>query len=648
MTKYPNREALRKAHDIYRDAMRPFIIRCLRKVRGDRVENLIRDSLSNEEGERFEEDLQEHNENIEAAIDIKHFPHIIRKYWHRDRAFSQQFNSNSKVHYKTGTIADGRNLWAHPGVEDLDSDRTQADLTYVAEVLGEINNLDAKREVEDIRDQLFSDEVEEHPAEVENAALKENLANMTKQLDAEKSERTELEKQLKDKSDRLEEVEAEWIACDERLTDKSNLLESTAAENTELKKRLSEAENRLKTVEAESADFKKRFKTISDRSQEKAERAADQKGHRRAASKELTSEPKSSIAEKFRAANTLEDRVEIGRKVAELRINASGSKGLAWRDIRERLGLKNDEFHKVVRLEDHFHESVVERIESFKDGWEYSGKLESLLGFEPVGELANRIEACKPTPEEETPEHLPPNAETPDSITFQGTVFTRHLDKYHVAGNDITQSFWDYWRECKQDMRDAGWSVKKINGVWEVEISLEDFAVWMEEDNKPPTQPTRPPDQKTVLPTGKEMVQPALEFLSDRGECPRVEIINILTDHFSLTKNQREKLSRSGRAEVYLRNKGLIERTRTGYYRITSRGLEVLRRRRADEDSVLSNERYAETPSYSESSAKSPKSQRKWRRPGAVAALRDPWRDSGGRSEDCENSQSKRKSSLGA
>lgn len=33
---------------------------------------------------------------------------------------------------------------------------------------------------------------------------------------------------------------------------------------------------------------------------------------------------------------------------------------------------------------------------------------------------------------------------------------------------------------------------------------------------------------------------------------------------------------------------------------------------------------YTESQSYSESRAKSPKSQRKWRRPGAVAALRNP------------------------
>lgn len=234
---YPNREALRKAHDIYRDAMRSFIIRCLRKVRGEQVGDLIRDSLSYEEAEQFKEDLQEHNGNIEAAIDIKHFPHIIKKYWHRDRVFSQQFNSNSKVQYKTGTIADGRNLWAHPGVEDIDSERTRADLTYVAGVLGEINNRDAKREVEDIRDRLFSHEEEEHTADVSD------------QLEVVRAENTELKKQLNTTSSRLEEVETEWIASEEHLTDMSNLLKSVEVENADLKKRLLEKENRLKTVE---------------------------------------------------------------------------------------------------------------------------------------------------------------------------------------------------------------------------------------------------------------------------------------------------------------------------------------------------------------------------------------------------------------
>ena len=119
------------------------------------------------------------------------------------------------------------------------------------------------------------------------------------------------------------------------------------------------------------------------------------RGRKRATRRESSKPP---TAEKFHKANTLEDRVEIGRKVAELRINSAGLKPISWHQIRAKLGLKNDEFHKVIRLEDHFHESVIKRIESFEDGWEYNGKLDRLLGFEPVGELANRIEACKPKP----------------------------------------------------------------------------------------------------------------------------------------------------------------------------------------------------------------------------------------------------------
>ena len=441
MKKYPNREALRKAHDIYRDAMRSFIIRCLRKVRGEQVEDLIRDSLPYEEEiEKFKGNLQEHNANVEAAIDINHFPHIMRKYWHRDRVFSQQFNANSKVQYKTGAIADGRNLWAHPGVEDLDPERTRADLTYVADVLGEINNQEAKREVEDIRDRLFSHEEEEHTADVSD------------QLGVIRAENTELKKQLNTTSSRLEEVEAEWIASDERLTDMSNLLKSVEAENADLKECLLEKENRLQTVESESNE---RLETLSeqliDNATElgakegtlstlldqlkkakvgKAKKSSTRKvsepkpsigekfraantllldqlkkakvGKAKKSSTRKVSEPKPSIGEKFRAANTLEDRVEIGRKVAALRINAEGSKGMAWHKICEELRrteglhLEQEDLREVIRREDHFKESVIERIESFEGGWECQVDLTVLCGFEPTGEWLDQIEACKP------------------------------------------------------------------------------------------------------------------------------------------------------------------------------------------------------------------------------------------------------------
>ena len=258
MKDYPNREALRKAHDIYRDAMRLFIVRCLKRVKGENIEDLIRDSLDDWGVEQFEQNLQGDDKSIEAAIDIGDFPDIIRKYWHRDRAFSQQFDSNSKVQYKTGIIADGRNLWAHPGVEDMDPERTRADLTYVAEVLGEIKNEDAKCEVEDIRDRLFSDEPEEHPAKIEIANLKERLANTDDELKAEKEQHQDTQNKLEE----MEGMEAEWLEMDERRKAVSKELTDIRAENAELKERLSETENRLKAIELESAE---RIKTLTER-----------------------------------------------------------------------------------------------------------------------------------------------------------------------------------------------------------------------------------------------------------------------------------------------------------------------------------------------------------------------------------------------
>ncbi len=94
---------------------------------------------------------------------------------------------------------------------------------------------------------------------------------------------------------------------------------------------------------------------------------------------------KSSIAERYVAETTVEDRDSIAAKVVELRINASGSRPLSWRKIREKLGLKEDQFHKVIRPSEGYREAVIQRIKSLKareGGWEYNGKLEVLTGIE--------------------------------------------------------------------------------------------------------------------------------------------------------------------------------------------------------------------------------------------------------------------------
>ena len=521
MTKFPNQEGLNKALNIYRSAMRSFIVCCLEKVHSKGVEELIVDSLNNKAANKFEQDLHLYKGNIEASIHINTFPHIIRNRW--EDIFEQQFNPYSNVRNVISLIVDGRNQCAHLDTEDLDLNYTWTYLFLISDVLSQINRPDAKREIQTILDELFPDDTDEH------------IVDMTRQLEAAKAEKTELEKQVKTTSDRLGEVEAEWIASEERLTGKSNLLESAEAENTELKKRLSETENRLKTVESESderikilsgqlktvkvenTDLKERFKTIPDQSQvEKVERAAYQKGYR-AASKELT-------AVKMERSE-LEDRLE---------------------DTSTRL------------------EKVKEKLADCK---------KCLAQFEK-----------KP---------LRPNPNTPDSVTFQGTVFTKHLNEYYVTGDDISQSFWHYWqsqgREGKQEMRDAGWSIEKVDGEWEVVVSPEDFRAWIEyeitklnnlfnfpQNEEPSTQLTRPSYERTSLPTVKEMVQPALEVFADRKEHRRVEMINHLTEYFLLDDDERHYLSKTGQVEKHLMNEGLIERTRTGYYRITDRGYKVV------------------------------------------------------------------------
>ena len=94
---------------------------------------------------------------------------------------------------------------------------------------------------------------------------------------------------------------------------------------------------------------------------------------------------KLSIAERYAAETTEEERDEVAVKIAELRINASGSKPLAWKKIREQLNLKHDQFHKVIRLSDGYRAAVIDRIKSLKaseEGWEYSGKIDVLTGIE--------------------------------------------------------------------------------------------------------------------------------------------------------------------------------------------------------------------------------------------------------------------------
>ncbi|MCY3743853.1 MAG: restriction endonuclease [Candidatus Poribacteria bacterium] len=78
------------------------------------------------------------------------------------------------------------------------------------------------------------------------------------------------------------------------------------------------------------------------------------------------------------------------------------------------------------------------------------------------------------------------------------------------------------------------------------------------------------------IPSTDEMTLPVLQHIANGQEYRRLSIIKMLTEHFSLTEDERRKLGKSGQMEKSLSRKGLIERSRERHYRITALGRNVL------------------------------------------------------------------------
>ena len=128
-----NQDALYQALNIYRDAMRSFILRNLKTVQG----------LSPED--RFQN---------EADIDIGDFPHLFRKYWHN--VFERRFDPDRDARSAVGIITEARNQVSHPGTEDIDPSYSLSRLHEIADILGQINAPEQRQEVESIRDKLLT------------------------------------------------------------------------------------------------------------------------------------------------------------------------------------------------------------------------------------------------------------------------------------------------------------------------------------------------------------------------------------------------------------------------------------------------------------------------------------------------------------
>ena len=132
-SKRPNQDALYQSLNIYRDALRPFILRNLKTVQDlsprDRFEN-------------------------EADMDVGDFPYLFQEYW--PDVFKHRFDPDRDVRSAVRLITEARNKVAHPESEDLELGYALARLHDIADILGQINAPEQKREVEAIRDKLLT------------------------------------------------------------------------------------------------------------------------------------------------------------------------------------------------------------------------------------------------------------------------------------------------------------------------------------------------------------------------------------------------------------------------------------------------------------------------------------------------------------
>lgn len=160
----PNRAALNQAIDIYRDAMRPFIIRNLRRVPRQRVEDVICHSLNDAQASRFRSNLAQTPGNIEAAIDVGDFPDLISRNWRS--VFSRQFPSGDRVVQDLSrVIREARNKAAHPDTDDLDIEFVRVRLHDIMDVMDSINAPEQRQEVNEILRRLLLDPMD-HMEEV--------------------------------------------------------------------------------------------------------------------------------------------------------------------------------------------------------------------------------------------------------------------------------------------------------------------------------------------------------------------------------------------------------------------------------------------------------------------------------------------------
>ena len=283
---YPNRDALRKANDIYLDVMRSFIIHNLRQVKGEQVEHLIEDVLYDNQVDQFRRMLSEHDD-IESAVDFTYIPHIVKKYW--DTIFGEKFEGDLVSQSVLWLIRKGRNRCEHRTKDDLEIEFTRTHLFLISDILDVINRPDKKSEVDKIRDEFLSDEATRQISEIEDQIenietekkeYKGKLIKANKRIEELEKEQTEHEKRIgqleeieKEKiqleerntklSTELEETEGAWKLSEEHLKTKDKQLRDEIDAHNSLKEHISSLNEQIEVEKNEKDEYKKQLAEIS-------------------------------------------------------------------------------------------------------------------------------------------------------------------------------------------------------------------------------------------------------------------------------------------------------------------------------------------------------------------------------------------------
>ena len=148
----PNKQALINAIDIYRDEMRAFIVWCLKRVRGRKIEDCIKSALRDDQYNQFQQN-RDAELSIESSIDIGDFPQIVQAHW-RD-AFGNAFKTDGNVQNDMYAIIEARNKVSHPDTQDIELDYAENCLKKISKILTEINKPEQSQVVMDIRNGLL-------------------------------------------------------------------------------------------------------------------------------------------------------------------------------------------------------------------------------------------------------------------------------------------------------------------------------------------------------------------------------------------------------------------------------------------------------------------------------------------------------------